>query len=253
MATDILGWRARIGIVAPATNTVVQPEMEMMRPEGVTNHHGRIRVTNVPMAGDEDFLRLLDALDADMDRALKDVSACAPDHLIVGVTSPMLRGGRDACAARLNQIEAQTGIAATAGSMALCRILRELGIRRIGLVTPYAPVMDDMLTMFFEEDGMSVASLVTLRCPTPFAIAEVPHEKMQQKVETADTSGIEAWVQVGTNLPFTALAASLTQDLDKPVIGVNAATYWEALRRIGVSESVPALGQILSGLAMRRV
>ena len=36
--TDALGWRMKFGVIAPSTNTVVQPEFDMMRPRGVTNH-----------------------------------------------------------------------------------------------------------------------------------------------------------------------------------------------------------------------
>lgn len=250
MDRDILGWRARIGVVAPATNTVVQPEMEAMRLDGVTNHHGRIRVNNVPMASDADFIKVLDALDADMDRAVDDVAAAAPDHMIIGVTSPMLRGGRPTCDARLVRLEDRTGIAMTAGSTALARVLAAMGVRRIGLITPYQPVMDAMLTDFFSGESVSVARLITLRCPTPFAIAQVPQVRLRQEIEAADHPDIEAWVQVGTNMGFTSFAPALAERFAKPVIGVNAATYWEALRRIGVSEAVPSLGPFLSDLSL---
>jgi hypothetical protein len=38
---DSLGYRKRIGIVVPSTNTTVQPEAEMLRVAGVTCHTGR--------------------------------------------------------------------------------------------------------------------------------------------------------------------------------------------------------------------
>lgn len=248
MERDILGWRARIGIVAPSTNTVVQPELEAMRPAGVTNHHGRIRVTNVPMTTDADFIKVLDALDADIDRALDDVASAAPDHMIIGVTSPMLRGGRVVCDARLRWLEERTGIPMTAGSTALARILAVAGIKRIGLITPYAQIMDDMLTGFFESEGVLIGAMVTLRCPSPFAIAQVSDNRLHSEVETADAPDIEAWVQVGTNLAFSALAPRFSRTFDKPVFGVNAATYWEALRSVGMTEEVPQLGPFLCGL-----
>src|SRR5262249_61386440 len=36
--TDSLGFRKKFGVIAPSTNTSVQPEFEAMRPRGVTNH-----------------------------------------------------------------------------------------------------------------------------------------------------------------------------------------------------------------------
>ena len=30
--TDVLGWRRKFGVLGPSTNTIVQPDFEMMRP-----------------------------------------------------------------------------------------------------------------------------------------------------------------------------------------------------------------------------
>ncbi len=38
---DALGYRKKIGIVVPSTNTIVGPECEDLRPLGVTNHVAR--------------------------------------------------------------------------------------------------------------------------------------------------------------------------------------------------------------------
>jgi hypothetical protein len=39
MGRDVLGWRRLFGVMGPSTNTVVQPDFDMMRPAGVTNHY----------------------------------------------------------------------------------------------------------------------------------------------------------------------------------------------------------------------
>ena len=51
---DALGWRMKFGVIAPSTNTAVQPEFDAMRPRGVTNHFARIHIPNDPLRGDED-------------------------------------------------------------------------------------------------------------------------------------------------------------------------------------------------------
>ena len=43
---DVLGWRCKFGVLGPSTNTIVQPDFEMMRPPGVTNHYSRIFTPN---------------------------------------------------------------------------------------------------------------------------------------------------------------------------------------------------------------
>ena len=44
--TDALGWRHKFAVLGPSTNTIVQPDMEAMRPVGVTNHYSRIFTPN---------------------------------------------------------------------------------------------------------------------------------------------------------------------------------------------------------------
>ena len=44
---DYLGYRAKMGVTTPSTNTVVQPEYDDMRPPGVTNHLGRMHIENM--------------------------------------------------------------------------------------------------------------------------------------------------------------------------------------------------------------
>ena len=57
--TDSLGYRKKFGVIAPSTNTSVQPEYDAMRPPGVTNHFGRIHIPNDPIRNDEDFDQLM--------------------------------------------------------------------------------------------------------------------------------------------------------------------------------------------------
>jgi len=33
---DVLGYRMKFGVLGPSTNTIVQPDFEMMRPPGVS-------------------------------------------------------------------------------------------------------------------------------------------------------------------------------------------------------------------------
>ena len=41
---DHLGWRLKFGVLGPSTNTIVQPDLDAMRPVGVTNHYSRIEI-----------------------------------------------------------------------------------------------------------------------------------------------------------------------------------------------------------------
>ena len=57
--------------------------------------------------------------------------------------------------------------------------------------------------------------------------------------------GVQAIVQVGTNLAMARLAGIAEFWLDKPVIAINTATYWWALRQNGIADKVYGFGSLL--------
>jgi maleate isomerase len=80
--SDALGWRMKFGVIAPSTNTIVQPEFDAMRPEGVTNHFGRIHIPNDPLENDDDFTRLIETVRREIMAAIDrvDLRARPSDH-----------------------------------------------------------------------------------------------------------------------------------------------------------------------------
>jgi maleate isomerase len=60
-----------------------------------------------------------------------------------------------------------------------------------------------------------------------------------------DGRDTDALIQVGTNLSMVRLAAAAELWLGKPVIAVNAATYWHALRAFGIKDKIAGFGRLL--------
>jgi maleate isomerase len=52
-------------------------------------------------------------------------------------------------------------------------------------------------------------------------------------------------VQVGTNLSILRLADEAERWLGKPVIAINAATWWHALRTNGINDQIQGCGSLL--------
>ena len=57
---DTLGYRKRIGLVVPSTNTTVQPETDALRVPGVTCHTGRVTIKERPLNTEEAFYEHMD-------------------------------------------------------------------------------------------------------------------------------------------------------------------------------------------------
>jgi maleate isomerase len=57
---------------------------------------------------------------------------------------------------------------------------------------------------------------------------------------------VDAIIQVGTNLAMAEVAAMAEFWLGKPVIAINTATYWYALRDYGIRDKVVGWGSLLA-------
>ncbi|HMD65712.1 MAG TPA: hypothetical protein VKG22_03555 [Stellaceae bacterium] len=132
------------------------------------------------------------------------------------------------------------------GSDASRQALRRYSdIRRIGVVTPYMSVADAQVRRFFADCGFEVVSLKGLRCASPVLIAHVSDKELRDAVLEVDGPEVEAVIQVGTNLVMARLAAIAEFWLDKPVLAINTATYWWALRRNGIADKIDGFGSLL--------
>ena len=98
---------------------------------------------------------------------------------------------------------------------------------------------------YFEESGFCVVRESCLRCPTWTAIAEIEDGQICQTIAALDGTDVDAIVQVGTNLSMVRLAAAAELWLGKPVVAINTATYWHALRACGIDDKIPGFGRLL--------
>jgi maleate isomerase len=243
---DALGWRIKFGVIAPSTNTIVQPEFDAMRPRGVSNHFGRIHIPNDPLRDDGDFTKLIETVRGELMAAVDRVMTCEPDHLIMGMSSETFWDGLEGSERLRERVEARAGVKVTMGSDASRQALRQYGdINRIGVVTPYMPVADTQVRRFFADCGFDVVRLKGLRCAGPVLIAHITERELRQAICEVDGPEVEAIVQVGTNLGMARLAAIAEFWLDKPVLAINTATYWWALRRNGIADKIDGYGSLL--------
>lgn len=242
---DSLGWRKKFAVLVPSTNTSVQPEFDAMRPPGVTNHISRIRIPNIPLNDDADFQRLITLIAEAQNEAVDAVMSCEPDRLVLGISAETFWDGLKASNDLKQQLAERTGLPVTMGSEACAAAFQTLGIKRLGVITPYQPVGDRNVQRFFEESGYEVRRIKGLKCESPVKIAHVSQEQLRDAMLEVDGDDIDGIIQVGTNLAMARLAASAEIWLKRPVIAINTAIYWHALRESGIADRVTGFGALL--------
>jgi maleate isomerase len=244
--TDILGWRKTFGVLGPSTNTVVQPEFDDMRPEGVTNHYSRIFTPNAHAVSNETFINATQVIAKNVLDAVESVMTCSPDYLVMGMSAITFYGGEKGADEFQKKVEDASGIGVSIGSHSTAAALQAFGgINKIAFISPYFPAANEQVRKYFEDRGFEVAGDVSLKCPRWTAIAEVPPDVISQELDRLNTDDVDALVQVGTNLPMARLAATIEKQTGKPTVAINTATYWHALRNNDIDDKVSGFGRLL--------
>ncbi len=243
---DSLGYRMKFGVIAPSTNTSVQPEFDSMRPAGVTNHFSRIHIADEPVANDDDFNQLMDNIRATLMEAVDRVITCDPGYVIMGMSAETFWDGLEASKELHRKLEERAGRGVSMGSDACQAALKAYGdIKKIAVITPYMPVGDENVRRFFTECGYEVVALKGLKCKRPTLLAHVSERELRDAIIEVNSPEVEAIIQAGTNLAMARVAAIAEFWLGKPVIAINAATYWYSLRRNGIDDRIEGWGSLL--------
>ncbi|MDA1059043.1 MAG: hypothetical protein O3C65_10180, partial [Proteobacteria bacterium] len=240
---DSLGHRLKIGVVVPSTNTIVQPEFAAMQPRGVTNHVSRITIPDVKLGTDNDFIAHIERMRAGIDIALERVMTCSPDYVVNGLSLEAFWEGLQGSLDMLERLEEKFSIKISMGNNAILAALKKVGeIKTIALITPHKPLGDERVRRFFNEAGYEVTDLHSFNVNMPAEICHVNEDALRAATLKVNASNPDAIVQVGTGLANARVAGEAWHWLKKPVIAINTACYWHALRQCGINDKIPGYG-----------
>ena len=234
------GWRARIGVIVPPSNTVNEVEFNRLKPDGVTFHFTRAPLRADPAA--DDFAAMMDDLAA----AGATLASCDVDLIAYGCTA-----GSMACPADrlIGKLPAAAGVEAVSTAGAILAALRALGTRRIAMATPYTEATNAHEKHYLEGHGIAVLADSGLGLNTDLAsikkISRVPPSAVYAHASAVDRPDAEALLICCTDFNALDVIEPLEDALAKPVITSNTATLWAALRAAGIEDRLAGCGRLL--------
>ncbi|MGH8692266.1 MAG: maleate cis-trans isomerase family protein, partial [Burkholderiales bacterium] len=171
-----------------------------------------------------------------------------PDYVVLGMSAETFWDGLKGSTALKRKLlrAAKRGVAMGSDSCRAALRAYGRGIKRLGVITPYMPVGDRQVRRFFTESGFEVVNLLGLKCRSPTLIAHESQETLRDAILRVNRGKVDAVVQVGTNLAMAEVAAAAEFWLGKPVIAINTATYWYALRDYGIKDRIAGWGSLLA-------
>ncbi len=245
-STDALGYRKKFGVIIPSTNTIVEADFHRMTVPGVTANVSRIHIRNQDLSSDEKFEELLLQIRDEIGFAIERVLTCEPDAMVMGMSAETFWDGLEGNREFTQRIEELSkGLSVATGAEACEKALNCFGAKKIAVVTPYQPIGDKNVVRFFNDIGFEVTKIIGLKCPTAVAIAHVSEDELRDALIEVNSGEVDAIVQCGTNLSMVSLADEAERWLKKPVIAINAATWWLALRNNGIADKVYGSGRLL--------
>src|SRR5262245_38193529 len=133
---DVLGWRRKFGVLGPSTNTIVQPDFEMMRPVGVTNHYSRIFTPNAQAVSNDTFMAGTHVIGQNVLEAVRSVMTCLPDYLVMGMSAVTFYGGAKGADAFRDKVERESGVKISIGSHSCTAAMKAYGgVKRIAILS----------------------------------------------------------------------------------------------------------------------
>ncbi|MBM4764693.1 hypothetical protein [Bacillus sp. B15-48] len=243
--SNAIGFRMKAGVLAPSTNTTVESDFNMMAPYGVTFHMGRIHIKDMRLSSDDLFENLLDQVRREMPPAIERVMTCRPSCMVMGMSGETFVGGREGnIRFEENVKKLSNGLKVYSGASATHHALQKYGAKTLGIVTPYQLPGDEQVVKFFTEYGYEVKAIKGLKVKDAVAISEVTEDELRVAINEVNLPDVDAIIQCGTNLSMVRLADGAERYLGKPVIAINAATLWHALRGEGIMDKMDGFGRL---------
>lgn len=231
------GWRARLGLIVPSTNTVNEPEFYEHLPEGVSLHTSR--------------MWLKEATAAELERMADDVERCAEllatadiEAIAYGCTTGSLVKGAGYDEMIESRLEEIAGVPAVATAASIKRAFNALEATSVSIATPYIEDLNRREKEFLEDAGYEVLGIEGLGLQDNLDIGAQRPETAYQKARSIADPDADAVFISCTNYRTFEIIERLEADLDKPVVTSNQATLWDALRTLGVDYSDLPLGKL---------
>jgi len=187
--------------------------------------------------------------------AAQELKTAAVDILVFGCTAGSFLEGLGHDKEIIKALEEATSIPAVTTSTAVLEALEMCGIKRVSVATPYTDDINTKLRSFLEDNGFTVVQLKGLglmerKKRYPISDIEIsgigiqePYVsyKLVRKIADDDADGF--FISC-TNFRAVDIIQMLEDDLGKPVISSNQASFAISLKRLGIKTNVKGFGSL---------
>ncbi len=231
------GSRARIGLLVLESDQTLEAEFRALTDvAGVSVYHARLanNITVTP-----------DTL-AQMEEELPVAAGLLPTYLGLksigyGCTSGSTIIGEDRVAQIINRIH--PNVPTTNPLTAAKAALTALGVKRLGLVTPYSPDVTKAIQAKFDEAGIHVAVIGSFYEDNDTVVGKIdPASILRSTVAIGQDRDVDGVFISCTSLQAAGIIPEAETILEKPVTASNHALAWHLMRLAGIPDAIENAG-----------
>ena len=233
--------RARIGVILPSVNTVVEPWFSAVCPPGVTVHAARMFLDNklTPEA-----LMRMDREEGM--RGMKQIMSCKPASVAYCCTASSIVQGLEYDGRLNHELNHAAGVPSFTATRGIIEALRAVGAKCIAVCSPYTKVIDDAEHEFFSAAGFDILGSAHLGIADSFNLADPTAGDIFALAQRAWHAAADATLITCLNLNSHWVIDDLERHTGKPVITSTQATLWKLLRAAGVADRISGYGTLLA-------
>lgn len=233
--------RKKVGLIVPSCNTVVEPDFVRMAPVDTSIHAARMWIL-------DNSVEALQQMNADIETAAKYLGSAGVDVIAYACTAgSFLEGVAFDDRVRRRIAAASGGIPAIPTASALVEALRNLGLRKLSVVSPYTAEVNARLRVFLEGNGFQALNLDGRRHVNSREIADDPPEIIWDFARSHCSPQADGMLLSCTNWRALEIAERLEKDIGRPVVTSNQATVWATFRALGLAGQIRGYGSLLAG------
>ncbi|MEV6925180.1 hypothetical protein AB0M46_11850 [Dactylosporangium sp. NPDC051485] len=234
----------RWGVLIGSPNTTVEIEYPRLCPQDVTLHYSRM-YTGSDIGSNDRFEGVVVQTMDSMPAAIDSLVTAEVDRVILGFGMPGFYVGLDREPELIESMSTRAGgVPVTIPPESCRRAFEALGVKRIAVMGSYQPLGAQRVRDYFEAAGYDVVKEAFQGHGSGTAASYMSSKELARAMFDLDGPDVDAILQLGVNMPAVEPAHAVEQVIAKPVLAVNAVTFWNALRVSGIDTRVPGAGTL---------